>query len=369
MLKINVVEEIIPNETDDKKIIAEAHRQVTICNACRYCEGFCSVFPAISRERAFSETDINHLANLCHNCRGCYYACQYTEPHEFAINLPQALAEVRQENWQDYATPAIVGKVFHQHGTAIALVVMISMAFIIGLMSYAVPANGEGFYGILSHNTMVSIFLPAFMFPFISIAISIRRYWLSLDAKPLQWKHITSAMGSVRQMKNLAGGHQQGCNYEYKDLFSHNRRWLHQAVMYGFLLCFAATSVATVMHYVFNMPAPYPLFSLPKLLGITGGILLCGGTMGMTILKIKADPKLSDQRVWGGEMAFILILFFVSATGLALYFLKDSPFLSELLVIHLGAVLGFFILMPFSKMIHGAYRLAALLYEEQKKEK
>ena len=27
----------------------EARRQIEICNACRYCEGFCSVFPAMTR--------------------------------------------------------------------------------------------------------------------------------------------------------------------------------------------------------------------------------------------------------------------------------------------------------------------------------
>lgn len=82
-------------------LIEEAKRQVDICNACRYCESFCSVFPAISRERQFANGDITQLANLCHNCRGCYYACQYTEPHEFKINIPKVLAEVRQESWQE----------------------------------------------------------------------------------------------------------------------------------------------------------------------------------------------------------------------------------------------------------------------------
>ena len=72
--------------------LAEARRQLEICNACRYCEGYCSVFPGVHRRRAFSDPDIKHLANLCHNCRGCFYACQYTAPHEFALNLPAILA-------------------------------------------------------------------------------------------------------------------------------------------------------------------------------------------------------------------------------------------------------------------------------------
>lgn len=101
--------------------INEARRQIEICDACRYCEGLCSVFPAITRDRVFSVGTITQLANLCHNCRGCYSACQYTEPHEFALNVPKVLAEVRQDSWQDHAVPAVVAKAFHRSGTAVAL--------------------------------------------------------------------------------------------------------------------------------------------------------------------------------------------------------------------------------------------------------
>ena len=91
---------------------AEAARQIEICNACRYCEGYCAVFPAMFKERAFDGGDITQLANLCHNCRGCYYACQYTAPHEFDLNLPQALANVRQDSWEDLAFPRAAGRAF-----------------------------------------------------------------------------------------------------------------------------------------------------------------------------------------------------------------------------------------------------------------
>ena len=53
-------------------LIQEARRQLEICNACRYCEGFCAVFPAMMRNKMFADGDISHMANLCHNCRGCY---------------------------------------------------------------------------------------------------------------------------------------------------------------------------------------------------------------------------------------------------------------------------------------------------------
>ena len=94
--------------------IGEARRQMEICNACRYCEGYCSVFPAMTRKRLFSDGDLTQLANLCHNCRGCYYACQYTEPHEFALNVPAALAEVRSDSWRKYAWPSGFASLFQR---------------------------------------------------------------------------------------------------------------------------------------------------------------------------------------------------------------------------------------------------------------
>ena len=102
------------------KPIQEARRQVEICNACRYCEGYCSVFPTITSARAFSDGDITHLANLCHNCRGCYYACQYTDPHEFDLNLPKALAEVRHDSWKQHAWPVGFSALFDRAGVLIA---------------------------------------------------------------------------------------------------------------------------------------------------------------------------------------------------------------------------------------------------------
>lgn len=349
------------------ELVDEARRQIEICNACRYCEGYCSVFPAINRQRAFTEGDVTQLANLCHNCRGCYYACQYTEPHEFALNLPRALAEVRQESWQDFAFPSLLAKAFHKSGTAIALATVLGFALILWAIRLLgeQAGSGEGFYAVLSHNAMVAIFLPAFLFPLFSLAVSLRRYWRAVAGGAVRLSMILSAFGSAASLKNLAGGHGEGCNFEDEDRFSNARRWRHQMVMYGFLLCFAATSVATVMHYVFDLPAPYGLFSLPKLLGVPGGIMLSVGTLAMIELKLRGDRDLAEPNVWGGEMAFMLLLFLVSTSGLALYAFGQTAALTALLTLHLGSVLAFFLLTPYSKMAHGFYRLAALVKDAQ----
>ena len=72
--------------------LAHGAHVFTVCNACRYCEQFCPVFPAIEQRVVFERVDLAYLANLCHNCGECLYACQYAPPHEFGINVPRMMA-------------------------------------------------------------------------------------------------------------------------------------------------------------------------------------------------------------------------------------------------------------------------------------
>src|SRR5665811_1557025 len=99
----------------------EVGRQMHICNACRYCEGFCAVFPAMTRRLEFGKADIHFLANLCHNCGACLHACQYAPPHEFAVNVPQAMAQVRGQTYADYAWPPAWGALYKRNGLTLAL--------------------------------------------------------------------------------------------------------------------------------------------------------------------------------------------------------------------------------------------------------
>ncbi len=355
--------------------IEEAARQVNICNACRYCEGYCAVFPAITSARSFSEADITQLANLCHNCRGCFYACQYAPPHEFAVNLPKALAEVRQDSWEDFAFPRALGRQFHRSGAAIALLAFMAFAALFALARFVGgvgDAQGEGFYRLMSHTVMVSIFAPAFILPMLAVGVGLVRYWRATrpESGGSRWLHpraLALAYQDAMTMKNLGGGHDEGCNFEDEDRFSNLRRWLHQAAAFGFILCFFSTSSATLMHYVLDWPAPYPIWTPPKVFGVSGGVLLTLGSFGLAWLKTRADRDLGDGRVWGGEMGFVLLLGSVGLSGLLLYGLGSTPWLDVLLAVHLGTVLALFLLVPYSKMAHGFYRLAALVRDAQRR--
>ncbi|MGR3322633.1 MAG: tricarballylate utilization 4Fe-4S protein TcuB [Pseudooceanicola sp.] len=364
-MSLDVTLQTDPGAISDDPVI-EARRQIEVCNACRYCEGFCSVFPAITRDKVFADGDITQLANLCHNCRGCYYSCQYTAPHEFDLNLPAALAEARAESWERLAWPGSFARAFQGHGTAIAAALVLGTTLMF-LAIAALPGGGAGFYAWLSHGAMVAIFTPAFLLPLAAIAVSLRAYWREVGGGRVTWADIRDATLSAARMKNLSGGQGQGCNFEREERYTDGRRHVHQAVMYGFLLCFAATASGTVLHYVFDAPAPYGFWSLPKLLGVPGGLLMVAGCAGMIALKRKADPLLGTPGRRSGEWAFVWLLGFVALSGLALYVLRGTGMTGVMLALHLGSVLTLFLLTPYSKMAHGFYRFAALVRDAQQK--
>src|ERR1700726_3458713 len=107
------------------EIIEDGRHMLAVCNACRYCEGYCPVFPAMESRLVFEKDDLAYLANLCHNCGECLYACQYAPPHEFGIDVPRTFSALRVESYEASAWPAFAAPAFRRPwaATAIALVI------------------------------------------------------------------------------------------------------------------------------------------------------------------------------------------------------------------------------------------------------
>jgi citrate/tricarballylate utilization protein len=344
---------------------AEVGRILQICNACRYCEGFCAVFPAMTRRLSFDKADVHYLANLCHNCGACLHACQYAPPHEFAVNVPQAMARVRAHTYSDFAWPTGFGKLYRNNGMTVALAVAGGLALFLVLALalqgtlFHIPLAGD-FYAIFPHNLLVSMFAPVFLFAALALGIGVSRFWRQASPGAASGAAIAEATHDVLRLTYLDGGHGLGCN-NADDAFTLARRRFHHLSFYGFMLCFAATSVATLYHYVFGWEAPYAFTSLPVVLGTVGGIGLLIGPAGLFWLNLKRHPEHGDAAQKPMDRGFIALLFFTSLTGLALLAGRDTGAMGVLLAIHLGVVMGLFLTMPYGKFAHGFYRSAALL--------
>lgn len=344
---------------------AEVARVLQICNACRYCEGFCAVFPAMTRRLEFPVADIHYLANLCHNCGACLHACQYASPHEFDVNVPRSMARVRGRTYAHYAWPAPFGWLYERNGLSVAIVLALSLALFLafGLMLkgtlWGVSAGGS-FYAVFPHNLMVWLFAPVFGFALLALGVGAVRFWRDVSPGEASAAAVGDAAGKALTLKYLDGGHGRGCN-EADDAFTPARRVCHHVTFYGFALCFAATCIATLYHYGFGWQAPYAWSSMPVLLGTAGGVGLLIGPAGLWWLHARRHPAHGDAAQRPMDRAFIALLFLTSLTGLALLVWRDSAAMALLLAVHLGVVMALFATMPYGKFAHGVYRAAALL--------
>lgn len=197
------------------------------------------------------------------------------------------------------------------------------------------PLAGD-FYQIFPHSLLAWMFGSVFVLAIGLLMAGVIRFW------------------------RLDGGHGKGCN-EADDAFTLLRRRFHHLTFYGFMLCFAATLVATGYHYVADWEAPYPFFSLPVMLGTLGGIGLLIGPAGLLWLNLWRSPLHGDARQKPMDRGFILLLLLTSLTGLALLAGRDTSGMGILLALHLGVVMALFLTLPYGKFAHGFFRCAALL--------
>jgi citrate/tricarballylate utilization protein len=351
-------------------VLEEGERAMRICNACRYCEGFCAVFPAMERRLTFSEKDLHFLANLCHDCRECFYSCQYAPPHEFALDLPKALAAVRRHTYRKYAWPGVLKTLFQKTGLSVLLgVVAAPVLFLLLVIGFTAPAvvfsehpPAEGaFYRVVPYAAMTGLFGVLGLGASVALLAGLFKFWGDMGeslGSALSPKALRRAVVESLSLRYLDGGG-GGCAYP-RDVPSQARRWFHHLTFYGFMLCLAATVTAAAYHHFLGWEAPYPLLSVPVILGTVGGVGLLLGPAGLLWLKRIHQPQPDDRVQAKMDTAFLVLLFQTSLTGFLLLAFRHTVAMGALLAIHLGVVAGLFITLPYGKFVHAIYRFAAL---------
>jgi citrate/tricarballylate utilization protein len=193
-----------------------------------------------------------------------------------------------------------------------------------------------------------------------ALGMSVRNFWRDTNRGPaVGARSILHAAIDVLTLRNL-GGKSHGCN-DRDEALSQSRRYAHHAMFYGFLLCFLSTCSAAFCEHVLGVPAPYPFLSVPVLTGAIGGAGMLLGAAALIWIKIKSDPAPAAKALRGSEYALLTQLALAAATGMLLLFLRSTQFMGLSLALHLGAILSFFVTLPYSKFVHGIYRSAALV--------
>jgi citrate/tricarballylate utilization protein len=350
-------------------LTAEAGRQFAVCNACRFCEGFCAVFGAVELRSAIGTGDVAYLANLCHDCRMCFDACMFAPPHEFALNIPVVLAEARVETYERYSRPRALAHLFRAPRWGAAAVTLVAIATVIVAIVVADGAQalwtaqlGPGaFYRVVPYPAMV---VPALVLGLAAIGVlAYAGLAYAGDIAPragrfASWRSLRVAAAEAIALVYLRGGG-EGCYDATRR--SPRRRVFHGFVFWGVLADLAATTSAAVGQDLLGWLPPYPLWSVPVVLGTLGGAGIAVGAAGLIAVKARSDPEPESSRMIAMDYAFLAMLEAVALTGLLLLAFRSTAAMGSLLAVHLGAVAALFITAPYGKFVHFIYRSIALV--------
>lgn len=350
-------------------LVAEATRQLDICNACRYCEGLCAVFPALERRNVLDAGDVSQLANLCHDCRACFDACMYSAPHEFDLDLPKALSAVRAADYQRHVWPRRVPRAFSGWSGVLlgglpSVAVVLALAVAHAGWSGLVRSDGRAAspYELLPYPVLVALMAVAALYSVVVMALAACSYWRLVGTTS---GHVT--VGAIAQatwcaatLRYLRGGGVE-CYYPEDDKPSAGRRRLHALVAYGFGLCLVSTVAAAVEQDIAGIDPPYPWLSAPVLTGMLGGLGLVIGCVGLLGLKARSSRVTSFAQMTIKDYGLLVALAFLALSGLAVLLTRDTPAFGIVLLVHLAAVVEAFAMAPYSKFIHVIFRFAALV--------
>jgi len=347
-------------------LLAEARRQLSVCNACRYCAGYCPVWPELELRTDLTDGDLGYLANLCHDCQDCYTACMYTAPHEFALNPPQVFAGLRADTYRRYAWPRRVpGWLAGWRGTVAAVVIAAVLLIVLsdavtGRLMSAAGHPGSPYQVVPYPLLLVLVVAPA-LWCVAVLGAGAARYWRDIHgpaaalARPGVW---AAALVQAAQLRHMRGGG-AGCDYP-DDAPSPARRHLHLTLVYGFALCVVSTVSAAVEQDLLGVSPPYPYLSVPVLTGTLGGLGMIAGGAGLLALKARSDEARTAPGMRRADYAFTAALLLLAASGLLTLAVRDTAAFGPVLTVHLAAIMAAFAVAPYTKFAHWPYRLLAI---------
>lgn len=352
-------------------VFREPVRQLRICNACRYCEGYCPVFASLERRSLLTEGDLTHLAYLCHDCRNCFYACMYSPPHPFAVNLPQIFSGLRRATY-DGEPGTLVRRVPSQlrswQGALLAAVLVAVALICTSLLGggrhslvgrHTTPASP---YGVVPFKIMLVLVLIPGTWSVLTMARMGRRYWAKIHGSAksrIGYVTLYRTLAYASDLRYLKGGG-AGCAYPDGEMSSARRR-LHVVTVYGFVALVLSTMSAGISQDLLGASPPYPILSLPVGLGVAGGVSIILGCTGLIILKARVDPAPSHAQMVIRDYGLMIALDLLSVTGLLTLVLRSTSAFGIVLVAHLAMVVTAFSIAPYTKFVHGMYRFLSIL--------
>ncbi|OQY02116.1 MAG: heterodisulfide reductase [Desulfobacteraceae bacterium 4572_130] len=316
---------------------------------------------------------------LCHECGDCSELCPR------GARPGDVLSAIRSTAIVEYAQPKSLARAVNDPSKLPFLLGIPAIWF--AIFAYITMAAGETMtrlfnkigiawshdtHGAIAHSDFFSTwfvdltFIPLSIFVTIAFAIGLKRFVVDIhenavaenktNRKDLNWGGLASAF--VRIIPVILKHDKFNECEANKD-----RSTAHMMILYSFIGLAIVTGIFFVVLYIFHIPGPYSQFNPVKWIANISGVALVIGSC----LMIKNRMAKEDQVTLYKDWYILCIVLSLGVTGLLAEMTRlagAATFSYFLYYLHLIAVFNLFAFLPFSKMAHIVYRIAAMAYAE-----
>jgi nitrate reductase gamma subunit/ferredoxin len=155
------------------------------------------------------------------------------------------------------------------------------------------------------------------------------------------------------------------CQEQPKTTWYTGRRFIHWAIMWGFIGLLIATGLDWLLDMTVGKDPgqPVALWHPTRLLGTVAGVLMVYGT-GASIIQRWTRPDKYFAHSLLSDWLFLWLLFLAGVTGfvveVAVYLPSGANWMYVALLVHVVVSMEVVLLLPFTKFAHAVYRPVAL---------
>lgn len=355
-----------------KDLIRAGGNDLKKCYQCATCSVACRVSPDNSpyprKEMIWAQWGLkDKLLNdpdvwLCHQCNDCSTQCPR------GANPGDVLKAVRKMNIEKHSWPSFMGKLVGEPPLfvlTLGIPVVIVLLVLFGLNNGFRLPEGQVHYGkFIDYLHIQVVYTLALLFAVVSIAISLKNYWLSLnlhstvEGKGPRQPFIPALVDALKEILP---------HTRFKDCEANNIRYsAHLMAFWGMIGLFVTTGIVAFMIDILHLAPPSRGGPLTIPIKILGNVSAIAFVVGLTIMVVRrlTNPDqagLSSYFDW----FFLLIIFGTGATGLLTELFRwggSVPGAYGLYTLHLMFILALFLYLPFSKFAHLGYRTVAIIW-------
>ena len=366
-----------------RTIVEETGPTAKRCIQCGTCTSTCDLSPEVDpfprKEMAWTlwgrKDDLMADMDvwLCHQCNDCSTRCP-RDGHPGDV-----LAAVRREQILHYAFPGFIAEWLRRPQympflLAIPAVLLSATLYLkdplgalLGMDRFTQGTIVYSFSSELPHWLINSFFGLFTLVVVVVLAVQVGRFWRAMKAaipperaRPVKGlgAAILSTVGNLLLHRSFTMCKTTRLRYPS-----------HMFVLFGFAaLCVVSLWVITsklnpliASEFVY----PFPFFSPWKVLANVAGLAIITGCLIMCLDRLKQTREVVVSTYF--DWSLILLILFVVATGFGtevMHFGRMEPHRHTMYFVHLVLVWGLLMYLPYSKLAHVAYRMAALVLAE-----